>query len=520
METSIKSKVISHHNFLFPFVFENKKEGFIEGLENGWERFHENTIDVRTSKQEELEALRLIFNERNYFYPAATKSIHDNGKPNSYVLNYRHKAARGGKYVIEKNKKKYILDIDQIELKVYDSKIAILVYKLDYSGEKEGEAVEAQEHCQDVLEINEYGRRVYFPFLYKSTGDPSSFNADRISIIGNGREELASEDFESAVKDILRKQSYISKTVTGIINTEDIKVIIDDRMFVMSFYRNGGIIKALRLEKNGDNKKKENYRHYSGEYLEVPEGKDQEGKDKEIPDINFKLDFLYKYIYTDVGDPTCTDIKKREELINGEHVYTRWIGEGTLYGFSNYSFVTLASESVDEGAPYLIDHFKTIYCQMLTLVLAQRASLIKFSGKASEISNKIHPSKKIKRKVYNEIGQLQKGFIRYLNQIYHEEVTAQDQGIEIYRILQKNLYVKEFTDNFERQMDKLYEHSNLMQERSTNTALNIIAVASIIIAGLQIFSDASWYNNLFNNLFGWSCIVCGIGLFIYFIYKK
>ena len=68
---------------------------------------------------------------------------------------------------------------------------------------------------------------------------------------------------------------------------------------------------------------------------------------------------------------------------------------------------------------------------MLTLVLAQRATVIVLQDAASRLSNKG------KDKLIN----LQKKYVALQNQLLLFEVTPQEQGIEMYQLLRQQLYL-------------------------------------------------------------------------------
>ena len=120
----------------------------------------------------------------------------------------------------------------------------------------------------------------------------------------------------------------------------------------------------------------------------------------------------------------------KEELLK-KSTYFRWQGWGTLYGVSRYSFVALTDES-DFAKNVLAVHMRTIYARLFELVIIQRASMLRFSGEVTKVSGLADTKEK---EVADWINSLYKEYIRFINQIYFRNVTAQDQGIELYEML-------------------------------------------------------------------------------------
>lgn len=112
-----------------------------------------------------------------------------------------------------------------------------------------------------------------------------------------------------------------------------------------------------------------------------------------------------------------------------EHTYYRWQQWSSLYGISKYSLVYLTNNEVPD---YLIEYFQTIYARMAELVLVQRASMLRFSGEITKVSQL---SNQDVEAVSKRVSSLYKEYIRFVNQIYFREITAQDQGIEMYNKL-------------------------------------------------------------------------------------
>ena len=140
-------------------------------------------------------------------------------------------------------------------------------------------------------------------------------------------------------------------------------------------------------------------------------------------------DFWYKYVFVDDGGfVTCQNSGMKKELVK-QSTYYRWQKLGTLYGVSRYSFVTITNM---EAKGFIDVHMRTIYSRMFELVILQRASILRFSGEVTKVSAlKEGHDKELARR----IRSLYREYIRFINQIYFQSVTVQDQGIELYDML-------------------------------------------------------------------------------------
>ncbi|MDR3085295.1 MAG: hypothetical protein LBU47_03165 [Christensenellaceae bacterium] len=510
--------------FLFPFTFNSTKDLPLEEELGNWERVWEKN-------PRELPRLRL--NEHQYFYPATYAALYDGGN-HDHLEKYREyrykKTSHGGKsqYIItpqaKKNEKEapepYKLDINCIGLKLYGQagKVGLLYYKLHY---------EETQPLEDIIKICEYGRRIFFPYIQgpdEKEPRPGQV-AESLEILhadGSG----IKEDFASAYT-LKTGQSghgdptFISKTVTELLGKciQCVKPVLDDRMFVMLLYKNQALIDGLRDETDEEASfHTESFRHYF--VKKACEAKDEP---RMVMSQRPALDDWYKLMFVDVGSPTFLNRAGRLEAIK-KASYSRWIGGGTLYGFTNYSYVMLGTEGTDETngmPPYLIEHFSTMYFQMVALALAQRAHLLYFSGRISELSQDLTDGERRKRKrarnrvpkllngplefsrnrmdyfihgfiprerACNEVPQLQASYARFLSQIYHEEVTAQDQGIEMYDKLQATLFIPKYMGATEKQLDRLGEYARGHTEAISGFLLAVVAIASLIGGGFQVLS--------------------------------
>ncbi|SHH62254.1 hypothetical protein SAMN02745135_01423 [Caloranaerobacter azorensis DSM 13643] len=463
-------KLYSKHIFLFPFkwtynVDENKKVTFdditdvrkvIEALERDGRWEYKNLIIDDNLK----------YNEFVYFYDNVRNSIYsrvkrESGKKEEFyaqtVFNYEYKLGDDGnryniyiKYNSDKDKssdkdKLYSLNIDSIILKIYETGIGILSYHLsNYDSED----------SKDILEINDFGRRVYPQFLKTESGNigicesleapKGRFLANKLEIVIDNKIKLE-ENFE---RDWKQNPYYISKTITGLFNENfviknpnmrnngkvEIEPIIDDRMFTICWYVNDLLADQL---KGLDHQERYNY---------------------------LTSDFWHEYIFVDGNGSSCQSKDMLENLLR-EHTYDRWINYGTLYGASRYSFVCLTNS---EGT-FLETHISTMYYEMVSLLLAQRAAILRFSDEISRISV-LEESKDL----FKKVSVLHKNYIQFVNRLYFREVTAQEQGIEIYDLIIKCMNIDRDIKNLGEEINSLHQYTTLMEENRTSESLKTI----------------------------------------------
>jgi len=184
-----------------------------------------------------------------------------------------------------------------------------------------------------------------------------------------------------------------------------------------------------------------------------------------------------------------------------DHTCTRWTNWGCVHGISRYSFVYLT-----KSKPYdfLTTHFRTIYTRMVELSLIQRASILKFSDEVTHLSKLKNEDKKDLSK---EISELYKAYIQFVNQIYFREVTAQEQGIELYNLLQEKMKIAEQVKDLEKEIEELHNYAVLLEDKERNKSLftlSLIGALFIIPAfitgffGMNIFEGGAiknkyWY---------------------------
>lgn len=434
--------LISHHIFLFPFEWKPKDKTKIGDLsifgkdneKPNWER--QTLKDTPNNKN-------LLYNEYQYFYDFVRKVLYDDGNEKSPIRHYKYKSEHL-QYEIKKGEDTFTLDVDKILLNLYNTGVGTLSFHLSNK-----EYIEPN----DILKINEYGRRIYPPFLDGQGKSP--LLADSIKILKGGEEILAT-NFQQNSADIPPKniENSLVKHFLPNEQTIDYEPVLDDRMFVLCWYGNK-IANGISQKSN-----KEDYDFYK--------------KDNPVGD------FWYKYLFVDTKYEGVANDDFRKDLLE-KQTYTRWTNYNTLYGVSRYSFVCLTKEYENMGATYIVDHMKTIYYRIVELVLVQRASVLHFSElvtSASELEENNTDGE-----IAEEIRNLYKRYIQFVNKFYFRAVTAQEQGIELYELVKKNMRIDDDVKDLDNEIGELHGYASMLEEKRNNrllTSLSIIGALLII----------------------------------------
>lgn len=437
-----KSLPCSHHIFLYPFTFEGeadvderkwKKDIFsitkaTPKNYNAWAYFHRATKPALFGDEEKLL--------RRYKY------CHFDAKPKpTYTID------------IVGESKLYCLTITQITLAIYSTGVGILAFHLDNHD---------YHSSNDILKINDFGRRCYPQFLGEGTEGTnplstpqSAFLAKNIVISINY--DTLSEDFTAFNRENFDfKQAYIPAFVKRLLSDDFCKKhkvvpIIDDRMFVICWYGNDEQSDALKTR--------------SIERRNI----------QKIPYLDNKAerDFWYKYIFIDSKNKGINNVSMQKRLIE-ESTYERWSNDGTLFGITRYSFMLIA-DSRWFSKNILLNHIKTMYFQMVQLCLVQRASIIKLQ---TDIA-KINPNENAKDNLA-AIEKIYKNDLTFINKIFFREVSPQEQGIELYKKLHERMEIPAQMKELDGEIQQLHAYTTLLEDQRTSDALDMLALMGSI----------------------------------------
>lgn len=472
----------SFHTFMFPFRWKIKDlddnlfseqidlHNIRYAMSPNWER-----LAVPTENKEADD----LYNERNYFYEFVHSALYDDKSETTLIRHYeRSEPKHGGvtyRIVCGEDKREYVLDVKSINLNFYSTGVGVMsiyLYNNRYADDS------------DVLAINQYGRRVFPAFI-----NDVNIRTELAHSIGfDGLNGVYEEDFnkyDNSVK-CNTPASFIVKMVHEVAENIELQPVIDDRMFVLCWYKN---------DKHAEMFQKSNIGYEQFLYDE----------------------WWYKYVYVDSGYKTCHNDEMSHQLIK-KATYPRWQQWGTLYGISRYSMVMLTSSTCPD---YLTTYFETEYARMAELVFIQRATVLRFSSEITTISNM-----SVKKGFGERVSSLYKEYIRFENQIYFREISAQEQCIEMFQILCEAMNLKEQVEKLDDEIEELYNFVSLREDRRTNNTMSLLTWITTIFLPITVITGYFSMNDYKRNkLFAFesfvmACFAILVISTVFIIYKK
>lgn len=473
-------RMYSYHIFMYPFVMLSDNN--IEPNATIWQK-KEFKIDTH-----------LDYNEYSYFYPYVRKVLYstDTNKKNSLIKHYETKE-NFKEYIIKTKNNEYRLKIEKINL-IISGKIGVLRFYLKN---------DTYFNPSDILNINEYGRRIYPQYLsmnkekFVLNDVKNSFLADEISIDNKLTENFSKyenkDNLNRYIKEGLLDElpDYISYFLKDL---ENIETIIDDRMFVVSGYKNDTLIKKLS-----------EYNHNEYNYV--------------------NNEFWYEYLFIDkAGDLTCQNKNMRKKLLK-KSTYARWIDYGTLFGISRYSFVLLAKNN-DFSDNVLFNHMKTMYLEIFTLLLIYRAKIIYFSYEVQKIIENSQKENYKLKDLRKDTEKLYKKYLDFMNGLFFRELTPQEQGIEIYNQAIDIMQIEKYIKDLDGDISELHEYISMKEETARNSKLEklnklgTLFLPPALLAGIYGMNIADFYNDKLSFIFGIISIIISIRISELFLLDK
>lgn len=311
---------------------------------------------------------------------------------------------------------------------------------------------------RDGLWINEMFRKIY-PSSGRQRREGRVPCMSRL-VLENGGESkvLAEETFEAG--DMLGFQPPLSKVVTSLLHfmdydAQEYEPVLDERMVVYTY----GVI-------------------------------DQRTAPEDFVGSRAQEVAVSRFLYVDrAGEEFRYDPDFIRESLR-QDLYTRWAHEGTYYGFTSYSNITVTASVCDRGEHILQEGdlihrmFNSRYYLMAVIALFYRATLLDFAERVALVSRRLYQDQEasaISRENLEIATSLRAEFLHFSNYWYFDELANKDEEIEHFS-MQCQAYrldklKKELEEEIEKLNASLYEHS---QNRSTE-AVNRLAVISMIL---------------------------------------
>ena len=484
----------SYHIFYFPFKWAKKDvtEGTmtqltdfsqIRFLNNGkWVRpavaeSQENDGNKTDKNNVSLDA-QVLYNEKNYYFRFVHDVLYDSGDGNdNLVMHFERKEPqeKDVRYLIKVSGREtpYCLKVDAININLYKTGVGMMSFYLRNDDE-------SQCDTSDILNINQYGRRILPPFWSEVNAEKRQELSEYLEISGLDT-EISKEDFKSyTVDEPWTATSMLDSLLKDLTDNLTLTPVIDDRMFVMSLYKNDDMSRLSLSAADA-------YCNPSSPFSE----------------------FWYKYLFVDTGWPTCQNDEMMRDLLRS-HTYLRWQKWNSLYGVSRYSFVYLTNSGVPS---YLVDYFMTTYARMMEIALVQRASVLCFSNEVTTLTKRRNWTLE---KLSEHVDSLNEEYIRFINRMYFNELTSQDQGVELYGLIRQNLDIDSYVEELKDEIEKLHDTISFKVERSRNEKAETLNFMAAILLPVSIVTGF-WSMNmsLFCNVkSNWLSFAIAVGLMI------
>lgn len=511
--TANPSNAYSYHTFLFPFLWKAKNMDVFEtSLLKGNNNWRLASWNADEPWQDLEKKSHLFYNTWQYYHQNVRNAIY--GMDSAVVRNYLYELPTTELRVCKfaGGSIDYELQIEAIRLRVFNTGVAILIFEMENHQHRSIEA---------VLQINAFLRRVYPPFTNENKECPLYVSSIEIAGV------MMAEDFSTLeMSQRLYYMSPLIRTVLGsgfsfdpnlvsghrLIKTEEQKrgldipeyqpkmihcePIADDRMFVVCLLTEKLQCKTLQETPDATQDMHLLQGISVADWIGEKElyAWEMECIERELDDQSK----LYELLFVDENGITCTDRRMRLALLR-KHLYIRWIQYGTIYGVTDHSMIAIIPDDNENSAAVDRERniFLTIRVQMAILVLAQRASIISLCQDAASLSQAFSKHSQVRRRDIRHLMRLQERYVAFQNQLLFFEVTAQEQGVEMYQLLTESLYIHEEIEHLERQLQNLYGITCIASDRKLNrlmTWLTIIGTA-LALSGIPTLID--WFAPIF-----------------------
>ena len=312
--------------------------------------------------------------------------------------------------------------------------------------------------ASDALWINESLRKIY-PSSARQLREARTCNRMAFVLESGGREEvIAEERFESgAIRDF---HPPLAKTLTALLyftNYErlEIEPVLDERMIV--------------------------YTYAALDPASLP------------PDFIHTEDYqelLSRFLYVDRAGP---GYRYEPEFTRGQiqqHLYRRWAHQGTYYGFTSYSNITVALGNFDcdehvlrEG--FLIHRmFATRYYLMELVALFYRATLLDFAERTALVSKQLFLAQEDNRVTLEELrlaNQLRSEFLHFSNYWFFDELANKEEETEHFEMQCRAYRIGSTKAEVEEEIEKLDASLHTFAQLRNTEAVNRLAMLSLIM---------------------------------------
>jgi hypothetical protein len=193
-------------------------------------------------------------------------------------------------------------------------------------------------------------------------------------------------------------------------------------------------------------------------------------------------------------------------------VYRRWAHQGTFYGFTSYSNITVTLGLFDcdehelrEG--FLIHRmFTTRYFLMAMVTLFYRATLLDFAERTAMVSRLLYQDQQSGRITTSNIriaNELRTDFLHFSNYWYFDELANKDEENEHFLMQVREYHIDSMKREIEEEVDKLNQSLHTYYQFRNTESINRLAMLSLILGAGAVVTGFFGMNfeGLFEALF-------------------
>jgi hypothetical protein len=464
-----------HTYFFFPFSIDReqvleqqaplwKGRPWIDGLDDWlaaardhappligpWKRAAYTTFDMESRAYQDMVFFH-PFVRRIYFDTAGIGQNGEGTEPEPMLRCYQIPVPEGATLRLEAEDargRSAVVDVTDLRLFLFANGIGILSIGVEAT----------RVPASRALWINEMLRKVY-PSSGRQMREGRVPNRLGLTIERSGNRLLILEERFSSCT-IKAYLPPMSRLITALLYFcdyagQDYEPVLDERMIVYSY---------LSLDPASvppDYKDSEAYRILLSRALYVD---------------NWGKDYRYERSFT-------RDLMARQ-------TYDRWSHQGTWYGFTSYSAITLSFGAFDcddhllkEG--FLIHRmFESRYYLMALIALFYRATLLDFAERTALVSLRLHADfgdGKLNQDNVELAGDLRSEFLNFSNYWHFEELANKDEESEHFHLQCRAYRISSTKAEIETEVERMNSVLDTHYQRRNTNAVNRLAVLSTIL---------------------------------------
>jgi len=173
-------------------------------------------------------------------------------------------------------------------------------------------------------------------------------------------------------------------------------------------------------------------------------------------------------------------------------LYQRWAHQGTYYGFTTYSNVTVCVGQFECGEHKLSEGFLifrmylTRYLLMAQVSLFYRATLLDFAERTALVSRRLyHDQAQAAGRIATEnvrmAAELRADFLHFSNYWYFDELANKDEESEHFAMQVREYHIDTMKNEIEEEIGKLNESIHTYYQFRNTEAINRVAMLSLIL---------------------------------------